>query len=129
VRLQSSKKTLLQVIRSWEEQSLGIIDFIRERRTTRYVLVTIPEALGVRLTERVIRELGENGIEVGDLIINHIVKESDCEFHRKRQEMQQRYIRSLEETCAGINIVKLYLAPYEIRGVERIREIADSLFA
>jgi arsenite-transporting ATPase len=129
VRLQSSKKTLLQVIRSWEEQSLGIIDFIRERRTTRYVLVTIPEALGVRLTERVIRELGENGIEVGDLIINHIVKESDCEFHRKRQEMQHRYIRSLEETCAGINIVKLYLSPYEIKGVERIREIGKSLFA
>lgn len=129
VRLQSSKKTLLQVIRSWQELSEGIIAFIRERRTTRYVLVTIPEALGVRLTERVIRELGENGIEVGDLIINHIIKESDCEFHRKRQEMQHRYIRSLEETCAGINIVKLYLSPYEIKGVERIREIADSLFA
>jgi len=93
------------------------------------VLVTIPEALGVRLTERVIRELGENGLQVGDLIINHIVKESDCEFHRKRQEMQHRYIRSLEETCAGINIVKLYLSPYEIKGVERIREIGKSLFA
>jgi len=83
----------------------------------------------VRLTERVIRELGENGLEVGDLIINHIVKEADCEFHRKRQEMQHGYVRSLEDTCAGINIVKLYLFPYEIKGTKRIREIANSLFA
>ena len=129
VRLQSSKKTLLQVIRSWEELSRGIIEFIREPRATRYVLVTIPEALGVRLTERIMAELGENGLAVGDLIINHIVKESDCEFHRMRQEMQQRYIRSLEETCAGINISRLYLSPYEIKGVERIREIEKALFA
>ena len=128
VRLQSSKKTLLQVIASWQELSEGIIAFIRGR-TTRYVLVTIPEALGVRLTERVMAELGENGIEVGDLIINHIVKERDCEFHRMRQEMQQRYIRSLEETYAGINIAKLYLSPYEIKGVERIGEIEKALFA
>ncbi len=129
VRLQSSKKTLLQVIASWRELSEGIIGFIGEQTTTRYVLVTIPEALGVRLTERVMAELAGNGIEVGDLIINHIVKEADCEFHRTRQKMQQRYVRSLEETYAGINIAKLYLSPYEIKGVERIREIAKALFA
>ncbi|MGD0230473.1 MAG: ArsA family ATPase [Syntrophorhabdales bacterium] len=129
VRLRSSKRTLLHVIESWEELSRGIIDFIREKRTTRYVLVTIPEGLGVRLTERVIGDLAENGLEVGDLIINHVVKEGDCEFHRKRREMQDRYIRSLEETYRGINTLKLYLSPYEIKGVGRIREITECLFA
>ncbi len=128
VRLQSSKKTLLEVISSWEKLSEGIIDFIRDPRTTRYVIVAIPEALGVRLTERVIAELSAGGLEVGDLIINHIVREADCEFHRRRQEMQSGYINRLEETYGSINIAKLYLAPYEIKGVERIREIADALF-
>jgi arsenite-transporting ATPase len=129
VRLQSSKKTLLQVISSWEDLSEGIIEFIRAPDTTRYVLVTIPEALGVRLTQRVTAELGANGLQVGDLIINHIVRQGDCEFHRRRQEMQAVYIRSLEEAYGGVNIAKLYLAPYEIKGVERIKEVAASLFA
>ena len=94
VRLSSSKRTLLQVIESWEELSRGIIDFIRDSTGRRsYVLVTIPEALGVRLTERVIGDLEESGLEVGDLIINHIVREADCEFHRRRRQMQDGYIR------------------------------------
>jgi arsenite-transporting ATPase len=129
VRLRSSKKTLLHVIESWRELSQEIIDFIHDRRATRYVLVTIPEALGVRLTGRVIADFAANGLDVGDLIINHVVREADCEFHRQRREMQDRYIRSLEETYRAINTLKLYLSPYEIKGVGRIREIADRLFA
>ena len=83
----------------------------------------------MRLTQRVTAELGANGLRVGDLIINHIVRQGDCEFHRRRQEMQAVYIRSLEEAYGGVNIAKLYLAPYEIKGVERIKEVAASLFA
>ena len=79
------------------------------------MLVTIPEALGVRLTERVMAELGGNGLEVGDLIINHIVKEADCEFHRRRQEMQAGTSGLSKRPWAGINIARLYLAPYEIK--------------
>jgi len=55
VRLKSSKKSLLRVIEGWQELSQGIIDFIRDRERTKCVLVTIPEALGVRITERVAR--------------------------------------------------------------------------
>jgi arsenite-transporting ATPase len=129
VRLRSSKRTLLRVIEGWEELSRGIIDFIRDGATTRYVLVTIAEALGVRLTERVISELEGGGLIVGDLIINHIVRDADCDFHRQRRQMQDGYIRSLEETYARMNVSRLYLAPYEIKGAARIKEIADALFA
>ena len=129
VRLKSSKKTLLQVIEGWQELSQEIIDFIRDRERTRYVLVTIPEALGVRTTERVMGDFRENGLGVDDLIINHVVEEGDCPFHRRRREMQDRYIRTLEETYREINISRLYLSPYEIKGVERIGEVARTLFA
>ncbi len=129
VRLRSSKRTLLQVIEGWEALSRGIVEFIRDGRTARYVLVTIPEALGVRLTERVISELEGNGLAVGDLIINHVVREADCEFHRMRKGMQDGYIREIEEAYARMNVSRLYLAPYEIKGTARIGEIAEALFA
>ena len=128
VKMRSSRRTLLDTIESWAGLSQGIIDFIRDGRFARYVLVTIPEALGVRLTKRVIDDLEAHGLVVGDLIINHIVKEQDCEFLRRRREMQDRYIRELEETYCRIPLRKLYLSADEIKGVERIREIADALF-
>jgi arsenite-transporting ATPase len=127
IKLKASKRTLLRTIENWEELSKGIIDFIRDREATKYVLVTIPEALGVRLTERVVQELEENELEVGNLIINYIVKDGDCDFHRMRRGMQEHYIRVLEETHRKITISKIYLSPYEIKGVESIRQLARSL--
>jgi arsenite/tail-anchored protein-transporting ATPase len=127
VRMKSSKRTLLQTIESWESLSKDIIDFIRDEEMSKYVLVTIPEALGVRLTERMFRDFQENGLVVCDLIINHIVREADCDFHRLRREMQDPYIRHLETTHEGINVSKLFLSPYEIKGLDRIRGIAEAL--
>jgi arsenite-transporting ATPase len=129
VRLRSSKKSLLKTIEGWKELSRGIIEFLRDREATRYILVTIPEALGVRLTERVVGDLRESGLPVDDLIINHIVEKADCDFHAKRRAMQEKYVLSLEETYREMNIVKLYLLPYEIKGIERIREVAERLFS
>lgn len=129
VRLKSSKKSLLKTIEGWKELSRGIIEFLRDGKTTRYILVTIPEALGVRLTERVMGELRENGLFVNDLIINHIVENADCDFHAKRRTMQEKYIRFLEEAYGQMNIVKLYLSPDEIKGIQKIREVSQRLFA
>ncbi len=129
VSLKSSKKTLLRTIEGWQALSNGIIDFIRDPDAARYVLVTIPEALGVKLTERMVRELGENGLAVGDLIINHVVKEADCAFHRQRRAMQDGYISALENAFSGMNLIRLYLSANEIKGIDRIRTIWSSLEA
>ncbi len=127
VKLRSSKRSLLQIIGSWEELSKGIIEFIGDEALTRYVLVTIPEALGVRLTERMIHDLEEHRLRVHDLIINNVVKDADCEFHRRRKEMQDHYIRSIEEAYGSINITRLALSAYEVKGIDRIREVAAAL--
>ena len=129
VRLSSSKKTLLQVIEGWQGLSQEIIDFARDRERTKYVCSSpSPRPWGVRFLERFMGDFREHGLGVDDLIINHIVKEGDCPFHRQRREMQDHYIHMLEETYREINISRLYLAPYEIKGVERIGEVSRALF-
>ena len=128
VRLRGSKKTLLEIIGSWEALSEQIVAFIRNQEITKYVIVTIPEALGVRLTERVIREFDENGLVVEHMIVNHVIEEADCEFHRIRKEMQEFYIDLLKNTYKTIAISTLYLSPREIKGMKRIREVTEALF-
>ncbi len=128
VTLKGTRRTLLQIIQSWEGLSRRIIDFIRDAGKTRYILVTIPEALGVRLTERMVKELAENGLPVGNLIVNYVVRDRDCPFHRVRGEMQDHYMEVLRETFGDLNMVTLYLAPHEIKGLARINEISQALF-
>jgi arsenite/tail-anchored protein-transporting ATPase len=127
-RQKSSKRTLLEIIGSWESLSEKIVRFIRDAGTTAYVIVTIPEALGVKLTNRVIEEFRENMLDVENIIINHAVKDEDCEFHKIRKGMQQHYIDFIKDTYKDINIDMLYLSPYEVKGIKRIMDVAEELF-
>jgi arsenite-transporting ATPase len=129
VSLRSTRRSLMKIIESWEELSRKIIDFIRDGQRTRYILVTIAEALGVKLTERMLKELEDNGLPVGNLVINHVVRDDDCPFHKIRREMQEHYIGVLKAICTGRNMVTLYLSPYEIKGLERISGISHALFS
>jgi arsenite/tail-anchored protein-transporting ATPase len=128
VRLKESKRTLLEIIAGWEALSEKIVEFIRDARAVKYLIVTIPEGLGVKMTNRVIGELEGNNLAVENLVINNVVRDADCEFHRIRKVMQQSYIEELRKTYAKKNISILYLAPYEIKGIERIAGIAGALF-
>ncbi len=128
IKLKNSKRTLLQIISGWQALSEGIVRFISDPGLTSYVLVTIPEALGVRLTERIVQEFELNGLTVGNLIINHVIRQADCDFHRTRKAMQERYIATLAQLFSEINRVKLYLRPQEVRGMSSIAEVADALF-
>jgi arsenite-transporting ATPase len=128
VRLKESKKTLLQIIAGWEALSERIVEFIRDGRSVKYLIVTIPEALGVKMTNRVIAELDQNRLTVENLVINNVVRDADCEFHRERKAMQEHYIDELSKTYNSKTLTILYLAPYEIKGIEKIAGIAGALF-
>jgi arsenite-transporting ATPase len=129
VKLKGSKRTLLEIIGSWEALAEEIVAFIRDGKLTKYVIVTIPEALGVKLTARVIGEFEENRLKVENIIINHVVENEDCEFHKLRKHMQQPYIKFISDAYKDINITTLYLSPNEVKGIERIEEVSDRLFA
>jgi len=128
VTLKASRRSLLEIINGWRELSQHIADFIRDGERTKYLIVTIPEALGLKLTERMVTELASDGMDVGNIVINYVVKDDDCVFHAQRRAMQQRYISIIRDTYPDTNLVTLYLEPQEVRGRQRIEEVAYALF-
>lgn len=128
MRLKESKKTLLQIIAGWEALSERIGEFIRDGASVKYLIVTIPEALGVKMTNRVISELEQNRLAVENIVINNVVRNADCEFHRLRKTMQKQYIEELQQTYGGKNLTMLYLEAFEIKGMEKIARVAQALF-
>jgi arsenite-transporting ATPase len=130
VRLKKSRRTILQIIEGWKDLSRKVLDFIRDPEKTGYVIVTIAEALGVRLTERLLKDFDEFRLPVRHLIVNHLVREPDCEFHRLRQAMQQEYLKSLRDSYGRrMELVEVPLLPHEVKGLARIAQVSDILFA
>ena len=107
-----------------------VVNFIRDPEKTEFIVVTIPEALGVKQTERILKDFDEYQLKVNHLIVNYVIQEADCEFHRIRREMQQSYIGILKNQYSHrIQLIEVGLSACEIKGVERIKKVADILFA
>jgi len=129
-RLGLAKAPFLEIIESWNELARQVVGFFSDPENVGFILVTIPEALGVYQSRRVAKELQEHGLLVEHLIINDVIVKPDCDFHRRRWEMQQPYIKMIEnEYGDSMTVTRLPLLPYEVKGVERLREVERLLFA
>ena len=130
VKFKKGKKSLLEIISGWEELAEKVVNFIRDPEKTEFIVVTIPEALGVKQTERILKDFDEYQLKVTHLIVNYVIQEVDCEFHRVRREMQQGYIGILKDQYSQhIQLIEVGLSAREIKGVERIKKVANILFA
>ena len=98
VRLKKGKRSLLEIISGWEDLAEKVVQFIRDPQKSEFIIVTIPEALGVKQTERIIKDFDEYQLRVNYLIVNYVIQQADCDFHKKRQEMQQAYIQDTDRS-------------------------------
>jgi len=129
VKLKRGKRSLLEIISGWEDLAEKVVNFIRDPQKSEFIVVTIPEALGVKQTERIIKDFDEYQLKVNHLIVNYVIQKADCEFHKIRSEMQQNYIKILRDQYSNrIKLIETPLFPQEIKGVEKIRRISEILF-
>lgn len=83
----------------------------------------------MRLTDRLLKDFDAFHLIVRHLIINNLVQEADCPFHRRRQNMQRKYVHQLRESYGHkMTLVELPLFPYEPTGIKRISQLSDILF-
>jgi arsenite-transporting ATPase len=118
-----------EIISGWSELSREISDWFRDPDNVSFVLVTIPEALGVYQSRRLVDQFADFGLDIEHMIINHVIVEPDCDFHRQRQAMQAPYLALLDEEYGDrMELVRVPARPYEVKGVARLREIEAILF-
>lgn len=120
----------LDLIESWKTLAEEVTRFMRDPDNTEFVLVTIPEGLGVYQARRLIKEFERFGLGIQYILINNVIKNPDSEFNRQRMEMQSKYIKMLaDEYGAGKKLIEVPLFPHEIKGVESLQELEKVLFA
>jgi arsenite-transporting ATPase len=128
-KLQLGKVPFLELIESWRELSQEITDFFRDPTRTEFILVTIPEALGVFQARRLVGEFAQVGLDIQHLIVNNVIVQNDSEFLRQRQRMQRPYLDLLaHEYGQTMNITQIPLFADEIKGTDRLQELEKRLF-
>ena len=124
-----SQTPFLEIIESWKELARQTTRFFSDPANVEFIMVTIPEALGVYQSRRMAGELEEHGLNVHYMIINNVIMDPDCDFHRRRMEMQRPYIEMLGDECGDrMTLITLPAFPYEVKGVERLKEVGGLLF-
>lgn len=124
-----AKRDPIEIISEWEKLAQRVFNMLRGKKT-HTIIVTIAEALGVRQTERVLKELEAFGMQVSKILVNYIITEDvcKCSFHMERAAMQKHYLKVLRESCGESMIATLPQLPREVRGVNVIEKVEKLLF-
>jgi len=118
--------------------------------TTEFVMITIPEEMGVREMEDLSSALRNLKVPYFHTIINMIIPLSDCNFCTAKRQEQQKYIQSIESkvnpvrskspevtaaplarTSNGVNNGAIYIPLFlhGVRGKESLNELAEIMFS
>ena len=83
-----------------------------------FVMVTIPEEMGVAETARLAGVLDRQSIAANNLIVNRVRASLECSFCRSHAEAQLTYVKQLEEQFPSRRVLNVPLFSEEIRGPE-----------
>lgn len=121
-----TRQSVMDIIKDWERLSLEDLDFLKTGVS--FVLVTIPEALAVEQVRGTIAEFNRLDFKIGRLVINNVIKDKSSPFLESKAKQQQGYIEALASQYGKLAITELPLLPYEVRGIQTLKEIGASLF-
>jgi arsenite-transporting ATPase len=121
-----TREPVLDILKRWEVLSAENMAFLRDE--VNFTMVTIPEALAVAQLDGIFQELDKYGLKVTQLIINNVVKAPDSEFLLTRASQQQDYLKHIYSKYSHLKIVELPMFPYELKGLDRLREVGKILF-
>ncbi len=95
---------------------------------TIFNVVTVPEAMAIAESKRLIFSLNKMEIKVRNLIINNIIPDNDdCKFCRNYRNSQNIYIEELKQSLANINIISKLRYVSEIKGIDDLISFSKDL--
>ena len=94
---------------------------------TRFVAVMIPEPMSIYETRKMISSLEKMKVPVKEIIVNRVGEADGCPFCTARKEDQRAPLAEIEESFSQYNLIKVPVFPNEIRGIEKLKGLADYL--
>jgi len=116
-------------LRDLNQRIASVRKLLYDTEQTSFTLVTIPEAMSVRETERYLELLKEQGVPVRDLIVNRVEQEHDeCKYCHARVMTQKRWLKEIARVFKGMQIHSVPLMAQEVRGTEALKEVGNIIW-
>ena len=126
------KDPLLDYLLDFRQRMGKAKDLLTDAQRTAFFFVTLPEALPIAVIRRFMAWFEDFGIPVGGVVVNGVISgdaRESGEFVASRIKMQQGYLEEIKQTFGdGVRAI-IPLFDTEVRGVEMLRRMAQSLFA
>jgi len=107
----------------------SVRNLLYDSRQTNFTLVTIPEAMSVRETERYLTLLREQHVPVTDLIVNRVEQEHDaCVYCKARVKSQRPWLKEIEKKFGDLELHYVPLQVEEVRGIDQLRKIGRQIW-
>jgi len=101
---------------------------LKNHDSTEFIPVTKPEVLAIEETERLLKTLKDYGILVKSIIVNQVKSSPNrCFFCSKKEEEQRKELDCISQKFTNYQLHRIPLFPYQIRGIDRLREYAQVL--
>jgi arsenite-transporting ATPase len=107
----------------------GIDELLEDPKETSVRLVTNPERMVLRETQRAYVYFSLHGLTVDGIIVNRVLPKevSDHWFHEWR-ESQAKVLEEIESYFAPVPVKRVALFTHEVVGRERLEELARALY-
>jgi arsenite/tail-anchored protein-transporting ATPase len=108
----------------------GIDELLEDPKTTSVRLVTNPEKMVVRETQRAFVYFSLHGLTVDQVLVNRVLPDDvEDAFFREWRRSQAKFIEEIEAYFSPVPIRSVPLFRHEVLGLERIRELARVMFS
>ena len=116
-------------LRDLNERIASVRKLLYDNDQTSFSLVTIPEAMSVRETERYLELLKDQGVPVRDLIVNRVEQEhDDCAYCHARVLGQKKWLKEISRAFRGLELHHVPLQAQEVRGIEALNKVGKIIW-
>jgi arsenite-transporting ATPase len=108
----------------------GIDELLENPETTSVRLVTNPEKMVVRETQRAFVYFSLHGLTVDQVLVNRVLPDDvEDSFFREWRRSQAKFLEEIEAYFSPVPIRSVPLFRHEVLGLERLRELGSVMFA
>ncbi|OPL09754.1 MAG: hypothetical protein AVO34_04875 [Firmicutes bacterium ML8_F2] len=115
-------------IEDWKNKVYRLRKRLSDPASTLFVPVMIPEVMSINETEKLITILQKYSIPVKQMIINRVIRDSECVFCREKRADQNEALETIEKKFPGFDKVLAPLQPREVKGIEELEIFGKEIF-
>jgi arsenite-transporting ATPase len=117
-------------IRNLFEKLEGIDELMEDPHTTSVRLITNPEKMVLRETQRAFVYFSLHGLTIDTVIVNRVLpQEIKDTWFNEWHSSQENVLRELDEYFAPVPVRRVPLFAHEVLGKQRLRELAKVLYS